>query len=223
MILIPARNEGPRIGAVIRSVRLAQPGVEIVVIANDCTDDTVSVAEQAGATVIGSDRGYGRALCAGYRYAISKPSVPWVVQLDGDGQHPSEAIPRLVEALGRADLVIGSRFASGGSACAWPRRRRWTVQLMGKATEWMSGLRVQDISSGFQALNISVVAAIVNDFPVDLTDANLLVRIQRMGFSVTEIGVKMASRAGGESMHGGLRSAIYAGKTLMAVSQEIRR
>lgn len=223
MILIPARNEGPRIGAVVRAVRLVQADAEIVVIANDCTDDTALVADQAGATVIESARGYGQALRAGYRYAISKPSVPWVLQLDGDGQHPPDAIPRLVEALGRADLVIGSRFASGGSADLWPRRRRWTVQLMGKATEWMSGLRVQDISSGFQALNISVVAAIVNDFPVELTDANLLVRIQRMGFSVTEIGVKMAPRTGGESMHGGLRSAIYAGKTLMAVSQEIRR
>ncbi len=223
MIIIPARNEGPRIGAVIRSVRLAQPDVEIVVVANGCTDDTATVATRAGATVIESACGYGQALCAGYRYAISQPSTPWVVQLDGDGQHPPDAIHRLVEALDRADVVIGSRFASGGSADAWPRHRRWTVQLMGKATEWMSGLRVQDISSGFQALHMSVVAAIVNDFPVELTDANLLVRIQRMGFSVTEVGVKMASRHGGESMHGGLRSAIYAGKTLMAVSQEIRR
>ena len=50
MILIPARNEGPRIGAVIRSARMAQPGVEIVVIANDCIDDTVQVAARAGAT-----------------------------------------------------------------------------------------------------------------------------------------------------------------------------
>ena len=223
MILIPARNEGPRIGAVIRSVRRAQPGIEIVVIANDCVDDTAQVAARNGATVIESARGYGQALCAGYQYAISQPGTPWVVQLDGDGQHPPDAIPRLVKALGRADLVIGSRFASGGSAEAWPRHRRWTVQLMCRATEWMSGLQIQDISSGFQALDISVVAAIVNDFPVELTDANLLVRIQRMGFSVTEVGVKMACRAGGESMHGGLRSAIYAGKTLMAVSQEIRR
>ena len=223
MILIPARNEGPRIGLVIRSVQVAQPGVEIVVIANDCTDDTALVAVQAGATVIESARGYGQALCAGYRYAVGQPGVAWVVQLDADGQHPPDAIPRLLEGLGRADVVIGSRFASGGSAESWPRRRRWTVQLMGMATEWMSGLQVQDISSGFQALNISVVAAIVNDFPVELTDANLLVRIQRMGFSVTEVGVKMACRAGGESMHGGFRSAIYAGKTLMAVSREIRR
>lgn len=223
MILIPARNEGPRIGAVIEAVQRAQPGTEIVVIANDCTDDTVQVSSRHGATVIESSRGYGQALCAGYRYALSRPSVSWVVQLDGDGQHPPEAIPRLVEGLGQADLVIGSRFALGGSAEDWPRRRRWTVQAMGKATSLMSGLRVQDISSGFQALRVAVVEAVVNDFPVNMTDANLLVRIQRKGFTVTEVGVRMTARTGGESMHGGLRSAIYAGKTLMAVSQEIRR
>ena len=93
---------------------------------------------------------------------------------------------------------------------------------MGLATRWMSGLDVMDVTSGFQAFRPEVVGVLAQQFDPQLTDANVLVRLSRCGFMVRECGVKMAPRKGGESMHGGLQSAIYAGKTLMAVSQEIR-
>ena len=93
---------------------------------------------------------------------------------------------------------------------------------MGVATRLMSGLSVVDVTSGFQAFRPGVVSFLAQEFDAELTDANVLVRLKRNGFSIKEVGVSMAERTGGESMHGGLRSAIYAGKTLMAVSQEIR-
>ena len=52
MILIPASNEGPRVGAVVRAARRAMPGVDVMVVVNNCTDDTAAQAEAAGATVI---------------------------------------------------------------------------------------------------------------------------------------------------------------------------
>lgn len=222
MILIPARNESPRISAVIQAVRGACPGVEVVVVVNGCTDDTAAVARKAGATVIESELGYGAALLAGYRYAAVRTDLPWLVQLDADGQHPAEAIPDLVAALVGADVVVGSRFAEGGSAPGWPLHRRWTVRAMGNITRWLSGLRVLDVSSGFQAFRPEVVLALCGEFDPLLTDANVLVRLNRKGFKVEEVGVSMAKRSGGQSMHGGIRSAVYAGKTLVAVGQEIR-
>jgi len=222
MIVIPARNEAPRIGSVIESVRQACPNVPIVVVVNGCTDDTAAVAEQMGAEVLESAPGYGLALLTAYRHAASTKELPWLVQLDADGQHPAEAIPLLLETLEHADVVIGSRFADGGTAEGWPRRRRWAIWAMGKATRWMSGLNVMDVTSGFQAFRPEVVDVLAQQFDPKLTDANVLVRLSRCGFVVRECGVNMGSRKGGESMHGGFQSAIYAGKTLMAVSQEIR-
>jgi len=222
MIVIPARNEGPRIAAVIHAVRSACPGVEVVVVVNGCTDDTASVARESGATVIDSDPGYGTALLAGYRYAADRSDLPWLVQLDADGQHPAGSIPDMVAALDSADVIVGSRFAKGGSAPGWPWHRRWTVRAMGNITRWLSGLRILDVSSGFQAFRPEVVTALCGEFDPLLTDANVLVRLSRKGFKVKEIGVSMAKRSGGQSMHGGIRSAVYAGKTLMAVGQEIR-
>jgi len=222
MILIPARNEGPRIGEVLERIFASMPGVPVVVVVNGCTDDTEDVALQAGATVIHSEPGYGAALLAGYRYALGFDDVSWLVQLDADGQHPAGDIPRLRRALEQADVVIGSRLVGGGESPGWPRRRRWTIALLGLATSALTGVRLRDVSSGFQALRRPVVQALSEDFPCDLTDANVLARLHKMGFSIEEVGVCMAARQGGQSMHGGVKSALYVGKTMLAVLAEIR-
>jgi glycosyltransferase involved in cell wall biosynthesis len=227
MILLPARNEGPRVGDIVREAAATYPGVEIVVVANGCTDDTERQAEAAGATVLRSAPGYGMALLTGYRHALRRwergEGPRWLVQLDADGQHPTHAIPHLVDALHRCHLVIGSRLAPGGSAGGWPTRRRWTVTALGWWTQIVSGAPVRDVASGFQAMRPAVVRALVQDFPVDMVDANVLVRLWRQGFSVSEVGVEMAPRAGGESMHGGWQSAVYAGRMVVQTSREARR
>jgi glycosyltransferase involved in cell wall biosynthesis len=222
MILIPARNEGPRIGRVVRECQMVCPGVPIVVVANGCSDDTETQAISAGAQVIHSDPGYGAALLAGYQHASLQPGLPWLLQIDADGQHPIAAIPALLDSLEDADLSIGSRLVSGGSAPGWPRHRRWTIAMMGAATSVLSGLRVRDVSSGFQAMRPAVVHALAADFPIELTDANVLVRLFRKGFQIVEVPVRMAEREGGTSMHGGWKSMIYAGRTLVAVRAEMR-
>ena len=223
MILVPARNEAPRIEGVLQRIFAAAPGVEVVVIVNGCVDDTAARAQDAGATVIHSARGYGQALLKGYRYAQVHGVKPWVVQLDADGQHPPEAIVDLVAGLERADVVIGSRFVAGGRAPGWPRRRRWTVHAMGLWTSALTGQRLRDVVSGFQAFKRGVLPVLIRDFPVELTDANVLVRLHRHGFLLAETGVVMPVRVSGESMHGGWQSAIYAGRTALAATAEARR
>lgn len=222
MILIPARNEEPRIGAVVEGVRRSAPDVPVVVVVNGTTDNTAEVAEAAGATVLHAQPGYGAALREGYRHALSRPETRWVIQMDADGQHPATAIPRLREGLAAHDVVIGSRFAPGGGAESWPRRRRWTIAALGAATRALTGCPVRDVSSGFQALSRAALECMETAFSVELTDANVLARLHRAGLSLGEVGVQMPARVGGESMHGGVHSAIYAGKTLLAVIAEAR-
>jgi len=121
------------------------------------------------------------------------------------------------------DVVIGSRFAPGGSAPGWPLVRRLTVAAMGATTRALTGCPVRDVVSGLQAFNRRTLEVLCREFSVDLTDANVLVRLHRAGLSIGEVGVVMPTRRGGESMHGGLASAIYAGRTMLAVLDERRR
>ena len=227
MILIPACNEGPRVGAIVSAAKEAAPGVEVVVVVNGCSDDTEEQAHCAGATVIRSPPGYGNALLRGYHHALarwaSNKGPKWLVQLDADGQHPADAIPVLLAELKHSHLVIGSRLAPGGEALQWPKRRKWTVTALGWWTQLVSGAPIRDVSSGFQAMRPDVVRTLVQSFPVDMVDANILVRLWREGYLIQEVGVQMEARQGGESMHGGWQSALYAGRMLVETSREARK
>jgi len=217
MILIPARNEGPRIGRVICGVQAVCPGVPVLVVANGCTDDTVAVARTHGAQVVLSPPGYATALATGYRAVVAmwnaaEASGPrWLVQLDADGQHPPESIPDVLAGLEHAELVLGSRLVSG-QAPDWMGARRWAVEGLGLWTSVLVGYRLRDVTSGFMGLSESVVRYLAENFPNQVADANVLVEVDQAGFGMVEVPVVMSDRDGGDSMHGGWRSIVYTAK-----------
>src|SRR5207249_10707974 len=108
---IPAYNEGATIGSVVLKAR--QFASEVVVIDDGSTDDTANIAALAGAEVIRHhvNRGYGAAVRTCLMHARENGADILVI-LDGDGQHPPELIPRVVQPVadGEADVSIGSCF-----------------------------------------------------------------------------------------------------------------
>jgi len=107
--LIPAHDEGPRIGAVVAA---AVAHLRVLVVDDGSADDTAAIAEAAGATVISQhpNQGKGAALRAGFVRALAH-GFDAVVTLDGDGQHDPAELPRFVDAAasGGAELIIGRR------------------------------------------------------------------------------------------------------------------
>lgn len=221
MIVLPARNEGPRVGHVLREIRDVMPGVPVVVVENGSTDDTAVRAAEAGATVLHSGIGYARALRRGFIHAL-RQRAPWVVQMDADGQHPAFAIPALLEALTTADLVVGSRFA-GVEGYQIPLARRGAIRALGMWASVWAGQRLRDVTSGLRAWRPDAIAAIVADYPEDIADANVLVRAVRMGFTVTEVPVAMRDRAGGLSQHRGPATALFAARMALLTAREAVR
>ena len=218
MVVLPACNEAPRVGAVVRDIRAQLPGVTVVVVENRCTDATADVARDAGAVVLRSDPGYARALRTGFIHAL-RAGAPWIVQMDADGQHPAASLPVLLRALERADVVVGSRFV-GRAGYPVPVARLTGIHLLGAWASLWSGQRLRDVTSGFRAWRPDAVAAMVADYPEEVADANVLVRAVRRGLRVEEVAVAMCERSGGTSMHAGPASLAFAARMAVLTMRE---
>jgi glycosyltransferase involved in cell wall biosynthesis len=155
--LIPAYNEERFIGSLILQV---QPYVDVVVVVDDgSSDQTVAIADRAGATVIRHQINQGKAAATntGFDYARSlRPSA--VVMLDGDGQHFANDIPVVLEPViaGEADIVVGSRFLDVQSDI--PAYRQVGQHGLTLATNLASGVRVSDSQSGYRAFSARAVS-----------------------------------------------------------------
>ena len=107
--LIPAWNEASRLGPVVEATRCHLP---VLVVDDGSKDDTIVVAERAGATVVSHVRNQGKgvALLTGFHWALDR-GYDGVLTLDADGQHDPDDIPRFLSAYekGHWDLIIGRR------------------------------------------------------------------------------------------------------------------
>lgn len=161
VVVIPAFNESSRVSAAIHD---AAKFSDHVVVVDDCsTDDTVSVALNAGATVLCHviNRGQGAALRTGADFAVLTLGADIVVHFDADGQMRGDEIPRMVKPIldGEADIVLGSRFL-GTPAKNMPFIRMNLVRLGTIFTMILSGIRVTDTHNGFRALSKKAVGEI---------------------------------------------------------------
>ena len=143
---IPCYNEGLAIGSVV--LKASRYVDEVLVVDDGSIDDTVEVAEAAGATVVAHEEnnGKGRAVKNALRYAVEH-DFDALVLLDGDGQHDPNEIPQLLVPLTKdaADIVIGFR-----SFDQMPAYRRIGRTVLDHAT----GGPVRDYQCGFRALNL---------------------------------------------------------------------
>ena len=216
-ILIPARNEAPRIAPVIRSSLAAIPLARVLVVDGGSTDATAAVATALGAEVIQQDgTGYADALRSGYRHLCDEASL---IQLDADGQHPPEVLPRMAAALASSNWVIGSR---SGTTSPGPLSRRAGNAALSLAVWAACGHRIQDVTSGLWALDSAAITAFADHFPDDVADANVRVMAARNGLSIQEIPVPMIARDSGESMHDGLAGVRNFQRSLRAIWREAR-
>jgi len=209
-IIIPAYNEAGRIATTIAGIR--KFGNADVVIVNDGSDDdTAGEAKAAGARVIELpfNLGYGAALQTGFKYALDK-GYEFAVQMDADGQHDPLSIEALISPVlkDEVDVVIGSRFLDKGNYKA-PFVRRMGMYFFGIITSVVTGRRITDPTSGFQALNKKVMEFYASDaYPADYPDADVIIMLHRQGFRFKEVPVIMHNAAK-RSMHGGILKPLY--------------
>lgn len=200
IVVIPAFNEEACVAEVVAGVMAL--GYPCVVVDDCSSDDTAARAREAGATVVRLpvNLNVGGALRAGWRYAITN-GFDTVVQVDGDGQHPVDHISALVEELSsrHLDMVVGSRFAQGGSHEGMSIVRRVSIRFLSFALRRRAHVELSDPTSGFRAITGELLYHFAFDFPHyylgDTFEAALIAGRRR--YQIGEIAVPMRARQGG--------------------------
>jgi glycosyltransferase involved in cell wall biosynthesis len=191
--LIPAYNEEATVGTIVAQVR--QLWRCPVVVIDDCsTDATIAVARAAGAIVLPLTLQLGAwgAMQTGLRYAL-RHGYRTAITLDADGQHEPGDIGTLLKPLanGRADVSIG----------AFPERASRARRLAWSYFRWLTGLELEDITSGFRAYNHAAMHILATGEAslLDYQDVGVLLILRRRGLRIVEVPVSMQPRTLGAS------------------------
>ena len=218
LVIIPAWNEAGSVGAVVRRVLQVLPEATALVVDDGSTDTTAAEADDAGATVVRLpyNLGIGGAVQTGFQYALAR-GFDVALQVDADGQHPPEEIPKLLDALARGDtdLILGSRFVEDTGYRA-PLGRRLGIWLFARLLSLLCGQRLTDTTSGFRAANLPAIAHLAEMYACDYPEVESLVTLHRAGFKVAEVPVRMAARSGGKSSIDPVRGLYYIVKVILA-------
>jgi glycosyltransferase involved in cell wall biosynthesis len=219
LAILPAYNEEASVSSVIRELRAVEPEFELLVIDDGSADRTAQVAEAAGARVISLpyNLGIGGAVQTGLLYARDH-GFDLAVQVDADGQHDPSEIGRLLEPIleGRADMVVGTRFAEGGGYRG-TRLRRIGIHIFSGVVSLLVRARVTDTTSGFRAMNREAIRLFASDYPHDYPEVEATVLLVRHRLRMVEVPVQMRVRETGASSITALRSGYYMIKVLLAL------
>jgi glycosyltransferase involved in cell wall biosynthesis len=160
VVVVPAWEEAPRIGRVLRGI---PSWVDAIVVVDDASDDgTATAAREVGdprVEIVRHDRnrGVGAAIASGYRAALARPGGPhdaFAVMAGDDQMHPGD-LSALVDpvARGEADYVKGDRFHGPGAAASMPLGRRLGGRAFSWATSKAIGLPISDSQCGYTAIS----------------------------------------------------------------------
>ncbi len=230
LVIIPAHNEASNIGQVLADIdaarlklsatRVSPRTVDVLVVDDRSTDETASVAARAGANVLRlpNNLGYGGAVQSGFRYA-EHYGYDFGVMMDADGQHDAAYIGDLLHVVqsGAADVALGSRFL-GRMDYKTTFAKRLGMSIFRTLVTRLTGQRITDPTSGFQALNRDTMAFFATDnYPVDFPDADTILLLHFAGFRIAEVPVVMRERLSGQSMHSSWKPIYYVFKMFLAI------
>lgn len=168
VVITPTYDESDNIEEFLRRVRAALPDADVLVVDDNSPDGTAERAERLAADLgkIGvlrrpEKQGLGVAYRAGFAHALAN-GYDVIAHLDADLSHDPAALPAMVALLERddADLVIGSRYVSGGAIPHWPWFRRALSRLGNLYAGFILGTSVRDNTTGYRVYRAEALRSI---------------------------------------------------------------
>ncbi len=219
LVIVPAFNERGNIGRTVREIRLLHKGVDVLVIDDGSRDTTAKEAVAAGGMVVSLpfNLGIGAAVQTGFQYA-KQHHYAFAVQIDGDGQHDPAFLDKILDPLRRdeADMVVGSRFLEKiGFQSSFSRRVgiNFFVHLINVLT----GVKINDPTSGFRAYNQKMIGLFSEYYPHDFPEPEAIVVAQQAHARILEVPVVMRAREAGSSSIRYFKTSYYMVKVTLAI------
>lgn len=220
LAIVPAYNESATIVAVLDALRRHAPNFDAVVVDDGSNDGTDRLASDAGAIVLRLpfNVGIGGAVQTGFVYA-REHGYRFLAQVDGDGQHDSMEIERLIAAMERedVDVVCGSRFLAEERSYQATIARRAGIRLFALLLSRIVGTHVSDPTSGFRLYNRRAIELFAQEYPHDYPEVEAVALLHRHRLRMCEVPVRMFTRGGGVSSIGAANACYYMVKVLLAL------
>jgi dolichol-phosphate mannosyltransferase len=233
LVVIPTYDERETLPTTLPALRQAVPDADVLIVDDNSPDGTGVLAEDLAADDPAvhvmhrpGKQGLGIAYLAGFAWALDR-GYDVIVEMDADGSHRAQDLPRLLDALPNADAVIGSRWVPGGRVLNWPRHREALSRGGNAYTRAMLRIPTRDATAGFRAYRAEVLRTIDLDsvdsqgycFQVDLTR-----RALAAGFRVVEVPITFVEREHGRSkMSRAIVAEALAQVTAWGIAQRLGR
>lgn len=196
-LVIPCKNEAEGLRGLLPHIRKLLPEAEVLVVDDGSGDTTAQVCAEQRIRCISHPYGMGNG--AAVKTGARAASGEIIVFMDGDGQHDPADIPRLLDKLAQGyDMVVGARRKDGHAS----RGRRWANSAFNRLATFMTGQRIEDLTSGFRAVRAErfrrFLYLLPNGFSYPTTST---MAFFRSAFPVAYVPIDVAERKGKEKSH----------------------
>ena len=201
LVVIPTYNEAESIGEILAALKPLD--CDVLVIDDGSPDGTAQIVRNLGIEVIerAGKQGLGSAYRAGFSVAMDR-GYTYIIQMDADGSHQVKDLEKMMEWIGSADLLIGSRYVKDGGVANWSTFRKNLSKSANKYANVVLSLGIKDTTSGFRIytsalvkkMEISTIRSEGYCFQIEMTR-----RAISRGGSIAEIPITFIERAHGVS------------------------
>jgi len=232
LVIVPTYNEAEALRGIIGRLRQEVPDADILIVDDNSPDGTGQIADDlaAGDTAVSvlhrsAKEGLGRAYIAGFQRGLDA-GYRYLVEIDADGSHDPAELAGMISAAeaDSADLVIGSRWVTGGAVLNWPWIRRAISRIGNRYARRVLRSRIRDLTSGYRVFRAEALQSVHFDrvssqgycFQVELAW-----RLEKAGYRIVEIPITFVERTMGRSkMHVGIVAEALLRITLWGLSPQ---
>ena len=208
LIIVPTYNELENLPKLLPEVLSKDSNVDVLIIDDNSPDGTAAFVEneikknnRIHLIKRESKQGLGTAYIAGFKYALQK-DYQLIFEMDADFSHDPNEIPKFLEEIKTADVVLGSRYKNGVNVINWPMRRLLLSWFANFYTRLITGMPLHDATGGFKCFKREVLKAInfehvkSNGYAFQI---EMNFKAWKKGFRIKEIPIIFVDRVKGNS------------------------